>query len=619
MSFADRTSGPAAADAPHLRGPRSSSRRVGLRVGVAAVASGALAVGALALVPSAGASARRHNSHSDSSHSTAFSFTTLNNNADPTFNQLLGINDDGVIAGYLGSGAAGHPNQGYQLQPPHGQADYVSENFPGSVQTQVTGLNNHGVTVGFFSGQNNQNLMNDNFGFYNVDGRFHEVNFPTNDNATPPVDQLLGINDDGVAVGFFVNALGNNRGYAFDTKTGKFTRVLVPGAPRGAKVGPSLTAAAINDSGDIAGFFATAGGATNGFVKDGQHFTDLAFPGASATMALGINGDGEVAGTYTMGTGSAAVMHGFTWTGSHGFSSLDDPNGVGSTTVNGINDRGDLVGFYTDTAGNTDGFLATPAERMVRHLDLMPMPAGTVSLSQNSMGQNGMGQNGMGQNSMGQLTAQLSTIGLTPGSSHTVQLLGPNGTMALAQFGMLTASATGQGDATLSSTFTGSIPDGSRLVILNGSQGGNVGSELIAETSELSGNAIGRPLRLKAIEVTAGGANLGTPEGRASIRYDPGARTLTVTVNASGLTAGMHAAHIHLGSCASQGAVQFMMMDLVANGQGKIVNQTRVISGVTTGIPASGWYLNIHQGNSNTILQNGQPTIDFRPLLCSDI
>jgi len=40
--------------------------------------------------------------------------------------------------------------------------------------------------------------------------------------------------------------------------------------------------------------------------------------------------------------------------------SIDDPNGVGSTVVNGINTAGDLVGFYTDAAGNTDGMLATP-------------------------------------------------------------------------------------------------------------------------------------------------------------------------------------------------------------------------------------------------------------------
>ena len=43
----------------------------------------------------------------------SYTFRTLDDNADPTFNQLLGINDKGVIAGYFGSGAAGHPNKGY--------------------------------------------------------------------------------------------------------------------------------------------------------------------------------------------------------------------------------------------------------------------------------------------------------------------------------------------------------------------------------------------------------------------------------------------------------------------------------------------------------------------------
>jgi hypothetical protein len=33
---------------------------------------------------------------------------------------------------------------------------------------------------------------------------------------------------------------------------------------------------------------------------------------------------------------------------------------VGTTTVNGVNNAGDLVGFYTDSAGNVDGMLATP-------------------------------------------------------------------------------------------------------------------------------------------------------------------------------------------------------------------------------------------------------------------
>jgi hypothetical protein len=38
----------------------------------------------------------------------------------------------------------------------------------------------------------------------------------------------------------------------------------------------------------------------------------------------------------------------------------DDPNGIGTTTFNGLNDRGQIVGFYVDGAGNTIGLLATP-------------------------------------------------------------------------------------------------------------------------------------------------------------------------------------------------------------------------------------------------------------------
>ena len=44
----------------------------------------------------------------------------------------------------------------------------------------------------------------------------------------------------------------------------------------------------------------------------------------------------------------------------HGFATVDDPNGLGTTTINGVNDFGGLVGFYVDGNGNTDGFTAIP-------------------------------------------------------------------------------------------------------------------------------------------------------------------------------------------------------------------------------------------------------------------
>jgi len=137
-------------------------------------------------------------------------------------------------------------------------------------------------------------------------------------------------------------------------------------------------------------------------------------------------------------------------------------------------------------------------------------------------------------------------------------------------------------------------------------------------TAPLSG-ATGTPVPLTAVEVSPQGTSYGTPSGTATISYDPAAQTLKVTVTASGVSPGTHAAHIHIGSCASQGPVQYMLMDFTANSAGQIVSQTRTLSHVTTPVPAGGWYLNLHQGNSNAIVQNGQPTIFFRPLLCADI
>jgi hypothetical protein len=316
------------------------------RVVATAVASGALAVGAVALAgPASASTIGAHDT------GTSYSFQTLNNAHDLTFNQLLGINDEGVISGYFGSGAAGHPNKGYLLLPREGS--YINENFPHSKQTQVTGLNNFGVTVGFFSDTDLGGGMDANYGWVNVDGRFREVNFPASSPASTPIDQNLGVNDEGIVVGFYNDANGVSHGYEYNVWTRQFSTVVDPNDP-----GASLTASAINDRGHVAGVYTNpVTGNMDGFLlRDGQ-FTDLAVPGASTTMALGVNNLDEVVGVYT--PSGTTELHGFTWTARHGFSTVDDPNGAGTTTINGVNDRGQLVGFYVDGNGNTDGFLAT--------------------------------------------------------------------------------------------------------------------------------------------------------------------------------------------------------------------------------------------------------------------
>jgi len=233
-------------------------------------------------------------------------------------------------------------------------------------------------------------------------------------------------------------------------------------------------------------------------------------------------------------------------------------------------------------------------------LHLRAMPAGPVTLGRYR----------------GRLTAHPVMFGLTPGSSHRVDLMVPGRPESI-WFGSLTANSAGRASSTLRSRFTGHLPRGSRLVIRMGSGGGRVARVRIAETRRL--RAGWRPHRLIAVEVSPAGTSFGALRGRATLSYNGHRHTLTVTVSASGVTPGPHAAHIHLGSCMSQGPVKYMLRDLVANRHGRIVHAVRVFTHVTTPIPAHGWYLNIHQGNSKDILRGGQPTIFFRPLLCADI
>jgi Cu/Zn superoxide dismutase len=234
-------------------------------------------------------------------------------------------------------------------------------------------------------------------------------------------------------------------------------------------------------------------------------------------------------------------------------------------------------------------------------LTLNAMPQGTVTFHRGRLG----------------LLAHIVMYGLTPGSSHAVDLLTP-GLPGVVPFSTFTANNGGDADKNLASTYTGPWKPGSRLVIRMGNEKNPVAHAPIAETARLQSSGAAAH-RFIPVEVSSSGVSYGTPRGRATISYNPGQHTLTVTVHASGLTPGAHAAHIHLGSCESQGQVWYMLADLIADSQGRVVDAVRVIPNVTTPIPAQGWYLNIHQGNSEDILSKGNPTIYFRPLLCANI
>ncbi len=338
--------------------PKNKHRNRPSNVRRAVMAAGGSLLAAAALSAPAVAAQSQGTSAAQSHH--AYVFRTLDDQADLTFNQLLGINNHGLIAGYFGSGQdAQHPNKGYVLHPSYHQKDFMHDNFPGSVQTQVTGLNNNGTKVGFYVDANGNQI-----GFVQKGAHYTPVMDPNSLalGATPAVGQLLGVNDHDVAIGFWTDANGLSHGYTYNADSGKFTQIMVPNLPDGS----SVTATAINDHGTAVGFVtlpAPSGssnpGLTESWVQTSNGNTGiLTYPDSTSTQALGINNEGEVVGDYTDVMGN---MHGFTWSVKNGFASIDDPNGAGTTTINGVNDHGQLVGFYVDGEKKTDGFLATPS------------------------------------------------------------------------------------------------------------------------------------------------------------------------------------------------------------------------------------------------------------------
>jgi hypothetical protein len=280
----------------------------------------------------------------------SYKFQTINNNGDAAFNQLLGINTAGTIAGYFGDGAT-VPNNGYTVTPPYGQGNFTAENFTGAAQTQVIGINNSNVTVGFYA-----DAVGDNFGFVKNGATFTTVSNPSTPTTSPFVNQLLGVNDHNVSAGFYVDSTGTAHAYLYNIGTASFTAINPTGAT-------ASTATGVNNAGNVSGFLTLGNGNTEGFFYNGTNFTEFEAPGSTNTMFFGLNNNGLVVGTYVDANGLTNgivydVNNGTWWT-------VDAPNVAANTTfnvngtfINGINDAGSLVGFYSNSTA-VNGFLAT--------------------------------------------------------------------------------------------------------------------------------------------------------------------------------------------------------------------------------------------------------------------
>jgi hypothetical protein len=192
-------------------------------------------------------------------------------------------------------------------------------------------------------------------------------------NSTASV--ALGINDRGAIVGQYT-AAGQSPGFILNNSS--VTTINSPSASSGTNI---VFAQGINNNGLVVGFYlgmdgqdhgfrANANSAVNGMLT-GTHIMDPTIPpvagepGATFVFSqiLGINDHGIAVGYYGDSTTS---QHGFLYNTNTGkYTFLDDPNegfhnGVEVTQITGINNAGEITGFYTDANGAMHGFFANP-------------------------------------------------------------------------------------------------------------------------------------------------------------------------------------------------------------------------------------------------------------------
>ena len=197
----------------------------------------------------------------------------------------------------------------------------------------------------------------------------------------------LGINNGGQIVGYYYDDTEIVHGFLLSD--GQYTTLDDPSANTTDNQG--TYASGIANDGTIVGYYFGADDAFHGFVatpaSDYTSFTDVDDPSADndffgGTHATAINAgaDGaasEVAGYYYDALGTA---HGFVYTGSlttidpTAFTTINDPNvaSTGGTYVTGINDSGEIVGYYFGSNGEAQGFAYTGSFATIRSPPLSP-------------------------------------------------------------------------------------------------------------------------------------------------------------------------------------------------------------------------------------------------------
>ena len=274
---------------------------------------------------------------------------------------MNGIANNGTSVGFV-IDANGHFNN-FTVNPLKSRT-ITPLNVNGSTNAMALGVNSKGVVVG---------TDGNGDAFIDSKGKVSTFIPPGGTSAV-----AFGINDQGTIVGQYTTPAGTTPGFVRINNGKSYVTINAPSGP------DVVNAQGINANGLVVGFYVGADGQDHGFtanVKNLKGGSVTATPVADPTIpavagepgatfvfsqVLGVNDQGVAVGYYG---DSTASQHGFSYdtrTGAYTF--LDDPSeafndGVEVTQITGIDDQGEIAGFYSDANGVFHGFVGTPRGR----------------------------------------------------------------------------------------------------------------------------------------------------------------------------------------------------------------------------------------------------------------
>jgi hypothetical protein len=257
------------------------------------------------------------------------------------------INNSGEIAGeYL------DPAVGYRVFSLSAGAYSTIDPGPANAVNGSTfvSLNNSGQIVGFAN-----TATPPSFGYYYIASGGSFSAFPPATTALPSgVAGYSGYNDNGAVAGYTANA-------GFISQGGVVTTISPPSAT-------SAYVNAINNSGDAVGQFDPAIPVNplvnqEAFLYQNGVYTTLLPPNAQFVEATGVNDSGEAVGyfdeTPIAGPGGIEVTPILGFTYADGVYREYSVPGEIETELFGINNTGEVVGYYSDEMGDATGFAAS--------------------------------------------------------------------------------------------------------------------------------------------------------------------------------------------------------------------------------------------------------------------